>query len=121
MAERFGDLLRRQRREANKTLGDLARILGTSVVYVSDVERGNRKPFSNDRIIRIGVELGVDPMEMIRAAEDERGTIEYDISDVSALERDVVSGLVAGLQRGGVTLEQLEDIQNILEKGEKSQ
>ena len=46
MPERFGDLLRKLRRKANRTLGDVARVLGFSVVYMSDVERGNRKPLN---------------------------------------------------------------------------
>ena len=61
MPERFGDLLRKLRRKADKTLGDVARLLGVSVVYVSDVERGNRKPFSNERIVLIARFLGESP------------------------------------------------------------
>lgn len=116
MPERFGDLLRKLRRKADKTLGDVARVLGVSVVYVSDVERGNRKPFSNERIILVAKFLGEDPITLIEAADWERGVIEYDIRKARPLEADVVGGLVAGLARGGVTEEQLQDIRRILQE-----
>jgi transcriptional regulator with XRE-family HTH domain len=115
MPDHFGDLLRKLRRQADKTLGDLARLLGVSVVYVSDVERGNRKPFDNQRIIRIAKFLNADPTALIEAADRERGFIEYDIRKARPLEADVVGGLVAGLARGGVTDEQLQNIKMILE------
>lgn len=114
MRERFGDLLRRLRRKSNKTLGDVARKLGVSIVYLSDVERGNRKPFTADRLVTLAQYLDTDPMELIEAAGRERGIIEYDIRKARPLEANVVGGLVAGLARGGITDEQLESIRKIL-------
>lgn len=118
MAERFGTALRRHRREAGKTLGDLARLLGVSIVYISDVERGNRRPLSNERILKIAEFLGVQPRHLIKAADRERGFIEYDMAEASELEADVVSGLVGGLARGGVSTSQLQRIQSILRNRE---
>ena len=118
MAERFGTALRRHRREAGKTLGDLARLLGVSIVYISDVERGNRRPLSNERILKIAEFLGVKPRHLIKAADRERGFIEYDMAEASELEADVVSGLVGGLARGGVSTSQLQRIQSILRNRE---
>ena len=118
MPERFGDILRRTRQEAGKTLGDVARLLGLSVVYVSDVERGNRRPFSNERIIKVARLLMADPALLIAAADVEKGVIEYDISKAKPLEARVVGDLVSGLARGGVTEDQLEKIKTILEDSE---
>jgi transcriptional regulator with XRE-family HTH domain len=120
MQDRFGDLLRKLRREAGKTLGDVARELEVSIVYLSDIERGNRKPFSTDRLIKIADYLGADAGPLIEAADREKGIIEYDIRKASPLEADVVGGLVAGLARGGVSDEQLEGIRSIL-KSRKSE
>lgn len=114
MAESFGDALRRQRRNAGKTLGDVARLLDVSVVYVSDVERGNRRPFSNERILEIAKFIKADPAPLIAAADVQRGVIEYDITKAKPLEADVVGGLVSGLARGGVTDDQLQRIKKIL-------
>ena len=114
MPERFGVALRRTRQSAEKTLGDVARLLGVSVVYVSDVERGNRRPFSNERILKVARLLNADPAPLIAAADVEKGVIEYEISDAKPLEARVVGDLVSGLARGGVTREQLERIKHIL-------
>lgn len=116
MPERFGDLLRKQRRKADKTLGDVARLLGVSIVFLSDVERGNRAPLNADRILKVAALLGQDPMPLLEAADRERGFIEYDIRKARPLEADVVGGLVAGLQRGGISDEQLHNIQRILKQ-----
>jgi transcriptional regulator with XRE-family HTH domain len=110
MPERFGDLLRKQRRKADKTLGDIARLLGVSVVFLSDVERGNRKPLSNERILKITGFFNSDPAPLMEAADLERGFIEYDIRKARPLEADVVGGLVAGLARGGVTDDPIQRI-----------
>jgi transcriptional regulator with XRE-family HTH domain len=117
MPERFGDALRKCRREAGKTLSDVAGVLDVSVVYVSDVERSNRRPFTNDRILKVAKYLKADAAPLIAAADQERGVIEYDIAKARPLEADVVGGLVSGLARGGVTDDQLRKIKNILQKG----
>lgn len=114
MSERFGDLLRRLRRKADKTLGDVSRELGVSIPYLSDVERGNRKPFTTERLVQLARFFNEDAAVLIDAADRERGFIEYDIRRASPLQADVVGGLVAGLARGGVSDEQLEDIRVIL-------
>ena len=118
MPERFGDTLRRIRQKAEKTLGDVARLLDVSVVYVSDVERGNRRPFGNERILKVARLLEADPAPLIAAAYVEKGVIEYDISKARPLEARVVGDLVSGLARGGVTEDQLERIRTILKDSE---
>jgi transcriptional regulator with XRE-family HTH domain len=115
----FGDVLRQLRREANKTLGDVARVLGVSTVYLSDIERGNRKPFARERILRIAEFLDKDPSDLLEAADQERGVIEYDINNARPLEAKVVGGLVTGLARGGISDDQLNKIQDILKEQDK--
>jgi len=119
MPRRFGEVLRQFRRDSDKTLGDIARLLDVSTVYVSDVERGNRKPFARARILKIADYLGKDPDPLLAAADNEKGVIEYDITNASALEAKVVGGLVTGLARGGITKDQLNQIQEILEEENK--
>ena len=115
MPERFGDALRKARRNAEKTLGDVAKLLDVSVVYVSDIERSNRRPFSNERILKIAKFVKADPIPLMAAADVERGIIEYDITKAKPLEIAVVGGLVSGLARGGVTDDQLQKIKKILQ------
>lgn len=116
MPPRFGEVLRQYRRQAEKTLGDIARLLNVSTVYVSDVERGNRKPFARERILKIAHYLDNDPKPLLTAADNEKGVIEYEINDASPLEVEVVSGLVTGLARGGISKKQLLEIQDILKE-----
>lgn len=118
MPERFGDVLRRTRQNSENTLGDVAKLLGVSVVYVSDIERSNRRPFSNERILKIAKFLKTDPAPLISAADVERGVIEYNITKAKPLEAAVVGDLVSGLARGGVTDDQLRKIRSILKDTE---
>ena len=84
------------------------------MVYVSDVERSNRRPFGNERILKIARFVKTDPASLIAAADVERGVIEYDIAQAKPLEAAVVGDLVSGLARGGVTDDQLHKIKKIL-------
>ena len=118
MPERFGDALRRTRQKAGRTLGDVAKLLGVSVVYVSDVERGNRRPFNNERILKIAKFLKTDPEPLIGAADVDRGVIEYNITKAKPLEAAVVGDLVSGLARGGITDDQLRKIRGIIKDSE---
>lgn len=67
MPERFGTALRRLRQAAGKTQRDFAKVLAVSTVYVSDVERGNRKPFTSARIFKVAALLNADPGPLILA------------------------------------------------------
>ena len=78
----------------------------------------SRRPFSNERILKIARLLEADPAPLIAAAYVEKGVIEYDISKARPLEARVVGDLVSGLARGGVTEDQLERIRTILKDSE---
>lgn len=92
----FGVLLRKVRKAAEKTLGDLADELGVSVVYVSDVERGNRAPLKRESIERAAEFLGADARGLQKAAAEARGAFEVDTEDVPAAAREFVAGLARG-------------------------
>jgi transcriptional regulator with XRE-family HTH domain len=72
MNRAFGDLLREQRLRASKSLQEVAAVIGVSIAYVSDVERGRRSPFKPDRIIRVAALLGCDAEMLLAAAEQAR-------------------------------------------------
>ena len=95
-------------------------MLDVSTVYLSDVERGNRKPFMRERILKIAAFLEVNASELLKAADRERGVIEYDLKNASSpLEAEVVGGLVTGLARGGFSKTKLLKIQDILKEQDK--
>jgi transcriptional regulator with XRE-family HTH domain len=92
----FGDLLRKLRAKAGFSVGDLARHLGYSVVYVSDVERGRRGPFEEDKIREAASFLRVDADPLLRAALESRGTFKLDVEGYPSVAFDLLSSLARG-------------------------
>jgi len=117
MRRDFGKLLRLARQQAGKSMGDLAKHLGVSVVFISDVERGNRAPLTTERILQAAQLLGTDALPLLKAAAEERGAFALD-ANVSNKAREV--GAV--LMQGWATLkdEQLEQIAQILRDDQSS-
>lgn len=72
----FGSLLRERRTAAGLTLGALAKILGISVPYLSDVELDRRNPFDRERMRTLAAALGIDILELEKAAAVSRGAFE---------------------------------------------
>jgi transcriptional regulator with XRE-family HTH domain len=59
----FGEVLRLLRRKHNKTLGEVARLMGWKVMYMSDIERGYSAPPTTWGLLRISVYFGCSPEE----------------------------------------------------------
>jgi transcriptional regulator with XRE-family HTH domain len=112
MASDFGSLLRDLREKARVGLGTLAKELGISAAYLSDVERGYRAPFTRDKIIRIGEFLAIDPTGLIVTAARGRGYYELPM-----MENPAAQTVGAALMRGWPSLndDDLEKIKKILE------
>lgn len=77
---RFADLLRELRVKRRVGLRALSQAVGLSPVYLSDLERGHRRPPAPAVIGRIAAGLGVDPRPLLRAALAERESIELPLS-----------------------------------------
>lgn len=107
--ESFGDLIRASRRRLNKSLQDVADALGVTAVYVSEVERRKRPPFTMERLPALSRALELDLKELIAAAWTEKKMIEWDPSSASDKQ---VEALVA-LARGGFSDAELEEILQI--------
>jgi len=108
----FGKLLRKLRMESCRSIGELARHLKVSTVYVSDVERGVRAPLTTDRIRETALFLGIDPLELLMAAAHEKKVFEFDLTGASQMEFRALSGMA----RGGMTDEKWEEILRIVEE-----
>lgn len=93
MRETYGSVQRAARKKAEKTMDDLAKFLGVSVSYVSDVERGYRQPWTNERILQIANFLGTEPVPLIRAAGTARGAFVLN-ADVTPAGRDAGASLM---------------------------
>jgi transcriptional regulator with XRE-family HTH domain len=110
MKNRFGKLLRKLRIEAGRSIGEVARHLDVSTVYVSDVERGVRAPFTAERILQTAQFLGVKAGQLLIAAALQKKVFEFDVSGATPAELHALSGMA----RGGVTERQWEEILEIL-------
>lgn len=117
MREKFGDLLRRLREEKDKSMGGLARHLGYSVPYVSDVERGNRAPFAPEKIVEAAAYLGVPAQPLLVAAIESRGSFEIDVRNASPRAMEVGAALMRGFQ--DLDEDALEKLAAILGNGGK--
>ena len=84
----FGRIVRSARKKLGMTMGDLARELGFSVSYVSDVERGLRAPWTDKKVLQLAMLLEYPPVALMSAAAKERGAFELD-ANVSDSGRSV--------------------------------
>jgi len=105
----FGELIRSSRRGLDKSLQDVADALGVTAVYVSEVERGKRPPFTIERLSALAEVLELDLDRLRAAAWAEKRMIEWDPSTASDKQ---VQALVA-LARGGLSESQLDEILEI--------
>lgn len=96
MRAEFGHLLRNLRRKSGKTMHQIADHLGVSIVFISDVERGNRHPFTPDRVIKTAQFLKINPEPLLLAAAKVRGAFELDATGVSGKARQVGAALMRG-------------------------
>jgi transcriptional regulator with XRE-family HTH domain len=106
----FGELVRTNRRRLNKSLQDVANALNISVVYVSEVERGKRPPFTNERLPVLADVLEIDLNELTKSAFLGRKMIELD----PATTTDQTMDAMVALARGGLSDNQLKSILEIL-------
>ena len=115
MASIFGKLFRELRKNAGKSMGEVARHLDVSVTYVSDVERGHRAPLTEERIFDAAAFLGIDPTELLDAAAEHHGAYALAIDKETSPQARSVG---ASLMRNWTDLseEELSDIAAILDK-----
>lgn len=113
----FGKLLREAREAAERSMGALARHLGVSVPYLSDVERGNRQPLTDERIRTAAAFLGVDSRPLLKAAAETRGAFQLDAAQVNPQHRQV--GAMLARQWGAISDDKLAQIRELLESEEE--
>lgn len=94
MKYQFGELLRRLRENAQKTMGQVAAHLGISVAYLSDIERGNRAPLPAEKIRAAAAFLGVNADQLIVAAALSRGAFELNTANTTPKAREIGATLM---------------------------
>ncbi len=106
----FGLLLRKTREGCNRTQGWLAKQVGISNIYLSDIERAARHPPSVDRITAIAAALGVDAAPLIEAAMET--AFAGKLTFTSAAARKTAAALLSVWSR--LTDEQYEQLQRCI-------
>ena len=75
--ETFGSFVRAQREEKRLTLKDVAKVVGVSIVYLSDVETGRRPPFSDSTKLRkLAKALGIESADLREHASIDNKAVE---------------------------------------------
>lgn len=90
--ERFGQLLRRRRRECGLTLQDLADALNVSPVFISEVERSTKPPLSPASVELLRYALG-DVSDLREVADADRKVVQLDLRNASPAHRKVAMRL----------------------------
>ena len=88
----YGRLLRSDRKNAKKTMADVAAALGVTVTYVSDVERGKRAPWNQKKVIAAARVVAANPSSHLAAAAGSRG--QFTLSAQSSKQREVGAALM---------------------------
>ncbi len=121
ISESFASFLRRSRINANKTMGQLARELGITVVYYSEVEAG-RKPAFPDKKVDYGVlasslNTTENQIKKIAGIDREKRQI-LKVFDCDHATADLAVAFGRRLSKNDLSTKQLDKIRKILNEGE---
>ena len=108
----FARTLRYYRKQAGKSMGDVARHLGVSRPYVSEVERGSRGPFTQERIRSVSRLLGISAHILLDAAAEVDGYWRLPVMGVP--EQDRLASFFATTWRA-LPLHQVREILAVIE------
>ncbi len=109
---KFGDGLRALRVKTPISCNQLAKKMGWSAVYQSDVERGRRHPPNYNRLRDIARHLGVDALELIELVTVEKKSIRLEIDPERKIQLRTATVLVSRWDT--LTDKQLKEIERIV-------
>jgi len=110
--EKFGKRLRELRESSEIRLVDLAREMGWSSVYLSDIERGRRNPPTAEKIRQIAEFIRCDPSELLDTANRDRKKVIINIDTESVKHNETALMLARSWE--DLTDEEIEKIKRIL-------
>ncbi len=114
--EPFGDVLRRLRKKAGRSLGDVARLLEVSVAFLSQVEHGKRLPLSEVQIENVANFLQVEPGELLVSAAQTRGNVHF---RPRGSRRSFEVSVYLARRLPELTDQQLTEVETLLRRQEK--
>lgn len=110
----FGPFLRSVREKLGKTMRQVADVLGVSVVYISDIERGRRNPPSEKMIKSMAEFLQISPEILLEKAAQEKGKVELEIKGTNPKVSE--AALVLARKWPNLTEEKANELIKLLEK-----
>tara|TARA_R100000664_G_scaffold25205_1_gene35155 strand:- start:2708 stop:3106 length:399 start_codon:yes stop_codon:yes gene_type:complete len=110
----FGEYVREARQEAGLSLANVAEHLGVTKVYVSDVERGLRPPFTQERLSEIAVVLGLNAHKLSQFAARNRDSVKLPLEGSSEKKVQLAGSL--GYVWPSVTEKNAERILNLIDE-----
>ena len=116
--KRFGEKLKELRVSAKKSMGFMARTLGISTVYYSEVEGMKKKPFSS----RVDYDLlantlNTDKTELIELARIERSKLNLDLFTKTHEIAHLALQFGRLVDEDSLTSEQIQEIKEVLQRG----
>lgn len=90
----YGLFIRNRRNELGLSLRQVAEAIGTSAVYLADVERGRRNSIAQRRVDSLARALEVDVSLIQGLAAEQRGHFEVPLEHVPAEHREAFARLV---------------------------
>ena len=112
----FGARLRELRIAVDKSMGKVAREIGVSTVYYSEVENGKKPPFPVGKVDygTVASALDSDQQELERIAFAERGSVKLKLDSASKETKDVALLLARRLNDDSLSKQDIERIRKIL-------
>src|SRR5690242_4699424 len=115
--EAFGSLLRAIREDRGKSMSALARHVGVSPSYISEVEQCRRAPLTRDKILQAAEFLNTDPLPLVRAALEWNGILELNVDRCSMKGKEIGAYLALGWEH--LSEKDLEAIGKIIRQKQK--
>lgn len=114
---RFGDLLFKLRTKAKLSMGQIARELGMSTVYYSEVEHSKKKPFTHKKVDyqKLADLLDTDREILEKAAKKERLKMSMSfLSELKPSNQEMMLRLARKLDDDDLTDDQIRKINDVL-------
>lgn len=121
LSETFSSFIRNLRIETKLSMGQVARDLGITVVYYSEVEAGKKPPFPEKKVSyqKLANVLKGSADELARMAENDREKRNYvKLFDCDNETADVAVSFGRCLSNKKLNAKQLQRIRDILKDGE---
>jgi transcriptional regulator with XRE-family HTH domain len=112
----FGKELRRLRNQAGLTLDDVAKAAECTLVYISQIEVGQRPPPSRERLAKIleRMNMAHELPRLMRLAAEARQFVEIQVQNESPQFTDMLLALKRKSEDGELNDDQIKKIQYIL-------